>query len=409
MSSRRVALEALTEWENTSAYAEDILADLASHYKITGPDRALAVEILYGTIRNLFLIDEIIDELRRGKIKSETQNLLRIGLFQIFLSGIADHAAVNETVNLARKHERGLVNAILRNALRQREQFEAAIPTWPLEDRFSHPGFLIERWEKQYGKEAAEALCAWNNQPPSNYARINTLATDKEALNRVRSETEPSLVGPDYPDFFSFDGAPDHDWLEAGLVYVQDPSTSRACRLLDPQPGERILDACGAPGGKAAYLAALSGNPELITVADSSGKRLDRTRGNLDRLGAGSASLLQIDWTNDELNSSAMEPFDAILLDVPCSNSGVIRRRVDVRWRLQEGDFERQAGLQQELLASTARFLKPGGRIIYSTCSIDEVENEHVIKRSGLQIEQTVSNLPWRDRYDGAFAALLRA
>lgn len=409
MSSRRVALEALTEWENTSSYAEDILADLASHYKLTGPDRALAVEILYGTIRNLFLIDEIIDQLRRGKIKSETQNLLRIGLFQIFLSGIADHAAVNETVNLARKHERGLVNAILRNALRRRDEFEAAIPTWPLEDRFSHPGFLIERWEMQYGKEAATALCEWNNQPPSNYARINTLAADKEALNRVRSATEPSLVGPDYPDFFLFEGAPNHEWLDAGLVYVQDPSTSLACRLLDPKPGERILDACGAPGGKAAYLAALSGDPGSITVADSSEKRLERTRGNLERLGAGSATLRKIDWTDEKPEPSELEPFDAILLDVPCSNSGVIRRRVDVRWRLQEGDFERQAELQENLLDSVTRFLKPGGRIIYSTCSIDQEENERVIERSGLTVEGTVSSLPWRDGHDGAFAARLRA
>ncbi|MDF1655962.1 MAG: transcription antitermination factor NusB [Verrucomicrobiales bacterium] len=409
MSSRRVALEALTEWENTSFYAEDILADLASHYKIAGPDRALAVEILYGTIRNLFLIDEIIDELRRGKIKSETRNLLRIGLFQIFLSGIADHAAVNETVNLARKHERGLVNAILRNALRQRDQFEKAIPSWSLEDRFSHPGFLIERWEKQHGIEETAALCEWNNQPPSNYARINTLASDKEALNRVRSEIEPSLIGPEYPEFFRFEGAPNQDWLAEGLIYVQDPSTSRACRLLDPQPSERILDACGAPGGKAAYLAALSRNPESITVADSSEKRLERTRGNLERLGAGAAALLQIDWTDGELDPSALEPFDAILLDVPCSNSGVIRRRVDVRWRLQEGDFERQADLQGELLSSAARFLKPGGRIVYSTCSIDQEENEKVVERSGLHVEQTVCSLPWRDGFDGAFAALLRA
>ncbi|MEM7602214.1 MAG: 16S rRNA (cytosine(967)-C(5))-methyltransferase RsmB [Verrucomicrobiota bacterium] len=408
MSSRRVALEALIEWENTSSYAEDILSDLAGHYHLSGPDRALAVEILYGTIRNLFLLDEIIDELRRGKIKSETQDLLRIGLFQIFLSGIADHAAVNETVNLARKHERGLVNAILRNALRQREQFEKEIPHWPLEDRFSHPGFLIERWQDQFGDEATESLCAWNNRPPTNYARINTLAPDDEALNSVRSETEPSLVGPQFPDFFRFEGAPNHDWLKSGLIYVQDPSTSLACRLLDPQPGERILDACGAPGGKAAYLAALTGDPASITVADSSEKRLGRTRENLERLHAGEASLKQIDWTNDSLSPADLEPFDAILLDVPCSNSGVIRRRVDVRWRLQEGDFERQAELQEKLLASVTRFLKPGGRLIYSTCSIDRDENEHVIERSGLSVEKTVSSLPWRDAQDGAFGAILR-
>lgn len=408
MSSRRAALEALIEWDNTSTYAEDILSDVAGHYKLTGPDRALAVEILYGTIRNLYLLDEIIDELRRGSIKPETQNLLRVGLFQIFLSGIADHAAVNETVNLSRKHERGLVNAILRNSLRRRDEFEAAFKTWSLEDRYSQPAFLIERWEKQYGKEAAAAFCAWNNEPPQNFARLNSLAADQEALNRVRSEIEPSLIGEEHPDFFKFDGAPHGDWIAEGLIYVQDPSTSLSCRLLDPKPGERILDACGAPGGKAAYLAALSGDPASLTVTDSSEKRLARTQENLERLGAGGATLQQVDWNADSVKPEAFEPFDAILLDVPCSNSGVIRRRVDVRWRLQPEDFTRQAAVQQQLLASTLPFLKPGGRIIYSTCSVDQEENEQVIEASGLQIEKSVSSLPWRDGFDGAFAALLR-
>ncbi|MEM1441517.1 MAG: transcription antitermination factor NusB [Verrucomicrobiota bacterium] len=408
MSSRRVALESLIEWENTSAYAEDILSDLAGHYRLEGSDRGLAVEILYGTIRNLFLLDEIIDQLRRGKVKSETRNLLRIGLFQIFLSGIADHAAVNETVGLARKHERGLVNAILRNALRQREDFEAAIKEWPLADRFSHPEFLIERWNGQFGEEATAALCDWNNTPPKNYGRINSLAPDEEALNRVRSETQPCLVGPEFPDFFQFEGAPRREWIEEGLLYVQDPSTSLACRMLDPQPGERILDACGAPGGKAAYLAALCGSPSSITVADSSAARLERTRENLTRLHAGEAHLVHVDWTKDEEFPEDLGTFDAILLDVPCSNSGVMRRRVDVRWRLQTGDFERQADLQSSLLENVARFLKPDGRLVYSTCSIDREENEAVAEGSHLQVVSTASSLPWRDGHDGAFSALLR-
>ncbi|MEM6279477.1 MAG: transcription antitermination factor NusB, partial [Verrucomicrobiota bacterium] len=408
MSSRRVALESLIEWENTSAYAEDILADLAGHYRLEGSDRSLAVEILYGTIRNLFLLDEIIDQLRRGKVKSETRNLLRIGLFQIFLSGIADHAAVNETVSLARKHERGLVNAILRNALRQREEFEASIPDWPLEDRYSHPEFLIERWTGQFGEEATAALCEWNNTPPRNYGRINTLAPDTEALNRVRLETQPCLVGPEFPDFFHFEGAPHREWLAQGLFYVQDPSTSLACRLLDPQPGERILDACGAPGGKAAYLAALCGSPSSLTVTDSSSARLERTKENLERLHAKEVTLKQVDWTEADEIPEDLGKFDAILLDVPCTNSGVMKRRVDVRWRLQPGDFATQAELQATLLQNVAPLLKPEGRLVYSTCSIDHEENEAVAEASSLQVETTRSFLPWQDGHDGAFAALLR-
>lgn len=247
MSARRCALEALTEWEDTSRYAEEILGDLAKKYRISSADRALAIDILYGTIRNLFLLDGIIDELRRGSMKPDTRDLLRIGLYQIFLSEIAEHAAVNETVSLARKHERGLVNAILRNSLRKKDELEKAIQTWPLEDRFSHPGEFIDRWSKTFGEENAIKLCEWNNTPPQNYARINDLTGSSEELNRVRSETQESMVGEKYPDFFAFDGAPNYDWIEQGLIYIQDPSTSLACRLLDPKPGETILDACAAP------------------------------------------------------------------------------------------------------------------------------------------------------------------
>ncbi|NRB74447.1 MAG: 16S rRNA (cytosine(967)-C(5))-methyltransferase RsmB [Verrucomicrobiales bacterium] len=406
MSARRCALEALNTWEDTSVYADEILSELAGKFRLSSADRGLAQDIFYGTIRNLFLVDEIIEKLRRGRIKPATQNVLRIGLYQIFCSGIANHAAVNETVNLARQHEKGLVNAILRNALRREDEFKSEIETWPLEDRYSHSGFLIERWEKQFGEENTRALLEWNNRPPSVFARINTLASD-EALNRVRSETQPCLLGADHPDFFKVEGAPNIDWLNEGLIYIQDPSTSHSCRLLAPQPGEAILDACAAPGGKTGYLAALMGNTGQITATDSSNQRLQQTRENLDRLGVTNTDVSQADWFHEDQLPEESQ-FDAILLDVPCSNSGVMRRRVDVRWRLQPDDFTRQAEVQARLLKNAARYLKPEGRLVYSTCSIDHEENEGVIEASGLRVEEIQRCLPWENGYDGSFAALLR-
>ena len=408
MSARRCALEAIDTWENTSRYAEDILADLATRFRLSSPDRGLAVEILYGTIRNLFLLDEIIDRFRQGRIKAETQNLLRIGLYQLFCTEIAEHAAVNETVNLARKHERGLVNAILRNAQRGKTELKEQIRDWPLEDQYSQPSFLIDRWEKEHGAEAALAFCRWNNEVPRTYARLNRLHPDQEALNRVESEIQPSLVGPGYPDFFHFAGAPRKDWIDAGLIYIQDPSTSLACRLLAPSAGERVLDACAAPGGKTSLLSvSMKGEGEILAT-DNAPFRLERARENLDRLQIPNVTTQEVDWTREEDPGIGSEPFDAILLDVPCSNTGVIRRRVDVRWRIQPGDFERQAGLQRRLLSRVSTFLKPGGRIVYSTCSIDRSENEEVVAASGLSCESVFQCLPWRDGLDGAFAALLR-
>lgn len=405
--ARRCALDALTAWEDTSRYASDLLDELARRYRLSPPDRGLAQELLYGVIRNLYLLDEIIERLRRGSIKGPTQNLLRLGLYQLFRTRIADHAAINETVALARPHERSLVNAILRNAQRQQREIEAAIETWPLEDRTSHPGFLIQRWSDRYGAEATEALCQWNNEAPVVYGRINPLAADRDALERVRSETEESSLGEAWPGFFRCEGAPDPSWIEKGLVYIQDPSTSLACRLLDPKPGETVLDACAAPGGKTSMLAALMENRGRLVATDSSEPRLSVLRENLERLGVTVAEVSRADWT-DPAAGADLPRFDAILLDAPCSNTGVMRRRIDVRWRLHERDLDRQAQQQLVLLRNLARLLAPGGRIVYSTCSIDAAENEDVVAASGFPVEATSVSLPWRDGHDGAYAALLR-
>lgn len=406
MSARRFALDAFTEWEETSRFASEILSDISTEQSLSSADRALTQEILFGTIRNLYLLDEVIDRLRKGRIKQQTQNLLRIGLYQLLKTEIAEHAAINETVEIARKHERGLVNAILRTAQRQREELKADIATWSLEDRFSHPQFFIDRWTAEHGEDAAAALCEWNNRPPDVYARINSLHPDKDALNRVRSETRPCSVGEKFPDFFKIDGPPNYDWIRDGLIYIQDPSTSLACRLLDPKAGETVLDACAAPGGKTALMSAMMGGEGKILATDSSDQRLDQMRENLERLHVPNVETRNVDWTTED---SDLPQFDAILLDVPCSNTGVMRRRVDVRWRLQPGDFKRQAAVQSQLLSSVAKRLSPGGRLVYSTCSVDREENEAVVEASGLTVETIVRSLPWQDSFDGAFAALLRA
>lgn len=405
--ARRCALDALTAWEDTSRYAADLLDDFARRQRLSPPDRGLAQDLLYGVIRNLYLLDELIERFRRGSIKPQTQNLLRLGLYQLFRSGIAEHAAVNETVSLARPHERALVNAILRSAQRQKEPLLAEIETWPLEDRCSHPDFLIQRWSAQFGAETTAELCRWNNEPPFVYARLNPLARDGEAFDRVRSETQPSSLGEECPGFFRIEGSPNSDWIREGLIYIQDPSTSLACRLLAPQPGETVLDACAAPGGKAALLAALMENRGTLVATDSSEGRLVQMRENLERLAVANADVRRLDWT-DPAAAQDLPAFDAILLDAPCSNTGVMRRRVDVRWRLQDRDFERHARQQLALLRSVAKALKPGGRLVYSTCSLDRAENEEVVAASGFAVEATLSSLPWRDGHDGAFAALLR-
>ncbi|MAS91624.1 MAG: 16S rRNA (cytosine(967)-C(5))-methyltransferase [Verrucomicrobiales bacterium] len=406
MSARRIALDSLNEWEETSRFASDILDELAKKRNLSPPDRGLAQEILYGTIRNLFLLDTWIDELRHGSLKSQTRNILRVGVYQLLISGVAEHAAVNETVNLSRKHERKLVNAVLRAAQRSREDLLKSQEEMSPEDLYSHPEFLIQRWTDQYGEESAIDYCRWNNQPPSVFGRLNELHPDSSLLAQAREDIGDTWLGDDFPGFFRQEGPVRKEWLDSGLIYMQDPSTSLSCKLLDPQPGELILDACAAPGGKTSLLAQRMKNEGKILATDSAPERIRQLEENLERLHVTNAEVREFDWS--EPTKEFEDKFDAVLLDVPCSNSGVIRRRVDVRWRLHPWEFSQQAKLQTKLLESVKGHLKPGGRIVYSTCSIDEEENQKVIESSGLQIEKVEQCLPWRDGYDGAFASLLR-
>jgi 16S rRNA (cytosine967-C5)-methyltransferase len=199
--------------------------------------------------------------------------------------------------------------------------------------------------------------------------------------------------------------------LAAGHCYIQDPSTAAPCLLLDPKPGERVLDACAAPGGKTAYLAELMKNEGFILACDRDAGRIRTLQDNLGRLGVSIAKCVQHDWANGSQPQNE-EGFDRLLVDAPCSNTGVMRRRVDVRWRLTPKDFLRMQKEQLRILRTTIPLLKPGGTLVYGTCSIEPEENEEVLglitrEFPFLKLLEQVSLLPFRDGFDGAFAAKL--
>jgi 16S rRNA (cytosine967-C5)-methyltransferase len=199
--------------------------------------------------------------------------------------------------------------------------------------------------------------------------------------------------------------------LELGHCYIQDPSTAASSILLEPKPGERVLDACAAPGGKTAYLAELMKNDGFILACDRDPGRIRTMQENLERLGISVAHYAQHDWAKGDPPPGAAA-FDRILVDAPCSNTGVMRRRVDVRWRLTADDFLRMQEEQRGILRGTVPLLKPGGVLVYSTCSIEPEENEEVVSLltqefSFLKLVEQVSLLPFRDDFDGAFAAKL--
>ncbi|MFN2475554.1 MAG: 16S rRNA (cytosine(967)-C(5))-methyltransferase RsmB [Chthoniobacterales bacterium] len=411
-SARALAVAALDQWRHGHRFADAILQHLLSTSELSGSDRSFATELFYGILRNLSLLDFWIGELRSGSLDDRSRDLLRLGLYQLFCLNTAGHAAVFETVALAPKTSRSLVNAILRNALRRADELRSAADAADLAIRKSHPTFLIERWTEAFGIEPAAALCEWNNQPAPIYARVNQLKTDTAAF---ASADDTRQVLPDRANFVRLSTIPG-DALERGECYIQDPSTAVACELLDAKPGEAVLDACAAPGGKTAYLAERMQNRGELIACDREPARLAILTANLERLGATIAKIAQQDWLAEELAPALHRRyFDRILVDAPCTNTGVMRRRVDVRWRLTRDDFARMAAEQLKILRAVVPRLKRGGALVYSTCSIEPEENDGVVTRllkefPSMRFEEQRSVLPFRDGFDGAFASkLIRA
>lgn len=403
--SRQLALKALLEWEKGRSFSDEILHSLLEKERPSPLDRAFVMENFFGVLRHLTQLDFLIGEMRGGgALDSRTRQILRLGLYQIFHLRTPAHAAVNETVELA-GNARGLVNAILRRALREQESLEGKLAKASPEVATSHPAFLLTRWEAQFGHEATLALCAWNNRPAEVTARANGL---KVTVGELLRSTPSAEATPFHEKMVKVRHLP-ISWLVNGLCYVQDPSTLLACDLLAPQPGETVADLCAAPGGKTTYLAELMQNEGRLVACDLWESRVQRLRENVERLGIHIAEVVQADAM---VGGGPLQPgtFDRILVDAPCSNTGVLRRRVDVRWRITEEDFIRMPVQQLALLRRAAELAKPGGTIVYSTCSLEAEENDQLVEQvrtdiPSLRFVESRRALPFVDAVDGAFAA----
>jgi 16S rRNA (cytosine967-C5)-methyltransferase len=401
-------MDVFQEWQKTPRFAIEILDETVRRAQLSGPNAAFLHDIVLTTLRNLSLLDHWTNVLTDGKhLDHRTRWLVRIGLCQLILLGVPSHAAVNETVAAAGRSG-ALVNAVLRRAGRDEAALRAEMPAMPLSVRLSHPEFLVKRWIKIMGKEKAEALCRWNQSPAPTYVRLNGLHDDAATrLPRVEGLT-PSET---FEGFFECKSPP-RDALKEGWCYAQDPSTAIAPHMLNPKPGETVLDACAAPGGKTALMAEMMCNDGRIIACDVSQPRLSRLRENLTRLRVHNAQVFHYDFLGSQKPPFGDVRFDRILLDVPCSNTGVMRRRVDVRWRLEQIHFAELAVTQIKLMESVLPLLKPGGSLVYSTCSIDPDENQHVMRaivaaHPELELIESRLVFPPKDGMDGAYAARL--
>ena len=417
MNAREIAFDLLNQWKRSRAFADELLGDQLEKSELSIPDRALVTELFYGCLRNKLALEFLVAQVASHPPRAPVAAILHLGLYQIFfLKKIPAHAAVNETVALAKRHastaETGFVNAALRRALNERDAMAAKLEA--LRDRepwvvYSHPRWLFDRWQQRWDRNQAIALCEWNNAPPSLYIRTNTL----KAPNKPRDlAVEPVAFHPlAWKVVNASDVFQSKSWIN-GEIYIQDPSTLVAVDVLDPQPGERVLDMCAAPGGKTTYIAQRMQNRGQIIAADSSNSRLGLVAENCRRLGVTIVAAIACEGTR--LGGCLRgDHFDRVLVDAPCSNTGVLRRRADLRWRIEEKEIARLAALQLQLLDAAAQFIKPGGVLVYSTCSIEPDENERVVEafdksHPQFALETTRSLVPPRDEVDGAFVARWR-
>jgi 16S rRNA (cytosine967-C5)-methyltransferase len=407
-------------------YVQQLLDKALAGSRMSAADRHLCQELVYGVTRWEATLDFLIERKAPGRTqKPGLQVALRLGLYQLFwLDRVPAHAAVFETVNLARETgfgpQSGFVNAVLRSYVRETDVTRTLLNDLKEGQPhlgYSHPAWLVERWSRRYGRENTVRLLQWNNTPPLTFARLNSLKTNAEKLLPQWREEDV-----DY-DFVHRDWIPEnlvfrlksHPPLATlpsfgqGLFYIQDPSTLLAVHELAPEPGERILDLCAAPGGKLTYIAQLTQNQGLLVAHDTSAERLEMVRENCTRLGVTSVEFAE---PSTALDKVAGGRFDRILIDAPCSNTGVMRRRVDLRWRIREQEIPRLANEQRLLLRNAAALLKPGGTLIYSTCSLEPEENQQIVSefvqqfpKFEMQTEQQL--IPFQEEVDGAYVARL--
>ena len=447
--ARQVAYEVLRRVFEHEAWADRTLRAAAERARLEGRERALAQRLAYGAVQRRGTCDEMIERLsgrRMRKIDAPLAAALRLGMFELlFDDSVADHAAVDQAVELAkggrdggRRHSgAGMVNAVLRRAVREREQLLATLGTeTAAEAAISHslPPWIAELWWRERGREGALALMRAANEPPARTYRVNPARQDEDGVTvegRLREAgvelaPAPELVaGLDVGTLLEVRSG---DWqaveaaVAAGELTPQSPGSAAAVALLGARPGERVLDLCAAPGIKTTQLAAIVGPGGHVTAVERDGSRASTLR---ERCAiAGVEDVVEVVGA-DGTRLDHPGHYDRVLVDAPCSGLGTLASRPDARWRRDAASIEPTAALQEELLRSGAAAVRPGGSLVYSVCTISRREGAPVVEAAlgadpALRAEDLgadhpaladdadprfLQTLPGRDRADGFFIA----
>ena len=437
--ARSAALEILCAFDAGKGALEQIFQGAAAD--LDSRDRRFARQLVHGVVKWRARLDWSANQFTRQpveKLPRDVRNLLRLGLFQLlWLDRVPARAAVHTAVALAKSRRRGnlagMVNAVLRRASTEAASLplpdRAGDPVGYLALAHSHPPWLVERWLQRWGDCETEALLEANNRPPPLFARIDARRPGDLAAQLPQGAFHPDPV-PDFEGCFRIreaEGLFDTPAFRAGLFWIQDVNAGIAASLLDSKPGERVLDACSAPGGKAVQIALAMRGRGLLVAADSAPSRLRFVAETCRRMRLESVAIVAQDAAEPSFVPGTLGPggFDRVLLDVPCSSTGVLARLPEARWRRRPGDLKGYSARQLDILRAGYEVLKLGGVLVYSTCSLEPEENEQVVAafleqtpNAALEPAHRFFRAPWAAAYvqtvpgrevgDGAFAARIR-
>ena len=407
---REAALKALAQVDKDGAYLNLAVRDILSASDMAPRDKALCTTLAFGVTKNRLFIDNIIENLSTVKLKKLSvwiHNILRIGIFSIkFLDRIPESATVNECVRLARRYghgaSAGFVNAILRAALKSGDFLpKKTADAEYISIKYSFPMWLTKMWLSEgYGEEFFAAM----NEEPTVTVRLNTLLASSLSEDFEKNTATPYTYT--YTGGGSVENTP---CFKEGHIAVQDAASQIAVMALDIKEGMSVLDLCSAPGGKSAFIAQLMNNTGQLISCDIHEHKIELIKNNLSRLGVTNACVLLNDAT--VFNESFKNGFDRVLADVPCSGLGVLRRKPDIKWTKTQEDNNTLTKIQRSIIDNSALYVKRGGKLLYSTCTVNKAENEDNVKyflekHSDFNLVLQRQLLPDKDKTDGFFFAV---
>lgn len=389
MKAREIAFKVLVDIETNNNYSNISINKNFKNLKVKDSEKGLATEIIYGVIENKIYIDYIISKLSKIKIQKLSNYVkifLRIGIYQIVFLSTEDYASVNETVNLVKKYDKkssGFVNAVLRNLIRNKEEVTKVSKKDKINyysTKYSYSPWVIKKFIKEFGEEFTEELLEENLEKPSLYIRINTLKTTKEELKQKLQNS-----GVECFDVKGFDCAlkvnnlkniENNEFFKQGLFTVQDISSMLVGIITNPKQNSKVLDVCSAPGGKTTHIATLMNNTGQVVSRDIFDHKLKLIKESVNRLGL--KNVLVEKYDASVLDEKSIEKFDYVLCDVPCSGFGIVKRKPEIKYK-KEQDLKEISILQKTILENASKYVKVGGNLIYSTCTIFDDENTDVV------------------------------